>query len=855
MPEVPSRLSELSPLPRQPSTLPNGQKIIRQPDGTILIQGGESGPRIPREGDFDENLAGLFNNHERLAIADLLMEFKQADLESRKDWEEREQRALEIMGIKDIPKDKDRGPGVHDIRHPVIAMACVQYHSRQIAEYFPPSGPVKGAVIGKADKEREAQAQRIETFMNYYLTEVDRGYYEDCNQMFFYLPISGCAFKKCSPDWRTGLPQIRYIKATNFIAPYMGTDLATMPRYAHAYTMTGQDLNRAMAIGTLFDTELTRPSPGEAKHSRTADTADLRQPIMHQDDELYPMLEYHVEMALDSEELPEDERGVVLPWVILIEEANREVLLVRRNWKQDDVSRMKRLWFVKYGFLPGLGFYDFGFPHLIGSLGLAASGAVNALLDSALMSNMPAGFIAKEGKGLPGGEVMLEPGVFKQVDLPAEDLAKMFYKPEVGHPEPALFQLLEHLVNTAQLFSSTTEVMTGEAPNNAPVGTTVALIEESSRVQTAIHKRTHASAKEEFRMLAEFIFEYMPDQYEYDRNEETRFLLKSDFDGRVDVRPVSDPNIFSSTQRIALCQAVIELQNTRPDLYSKDKQVAAHRRLLEALRVPDPDEVAPEDTSAARPKYLDPVSENQMVAMGSPVHAFPHQDHQAHITVHHNFLQHIATVQMPPEELQQVVAAMSAHLREHAGLNYRNLVMQSMGMELPPFDPQGENEDLPPDIERGISVMAANHLPPPPMTDEQQAAAGEGQAVLDKERAKLKALDEQSQAKIERETAAFIAEQQREEVAFDREENRKDQATIAQLVREKAQSQIQEARDRRTSNLQHVDTLRGLQSKEAERRLKIKDMQVQSQLKAKAAKQASAAKKSAAKKKSKPRKG
>lgn len=856
MAEYPSSLSEMSERPR-PDSVVGGSKISRKPDGTIVVEGTGSTPRIPQKGDFDENLADKFDQHNRLAIADTLMEFKRVDIESRKDWTEREQRALEILGIKDIPKDKQRAPGLHNIVHPCIAMACVQFHSRAIAEFFPPSGPVKGAVIGKSSEALEDQADRIETFMNYYLTEVDRGYYEDCHQMLFYLPISGTAFRKCSPDWRTGLPQLRYIKATNFIAPYIGTSLDTMPRYAHAYTMSGQEINRAMAIGTLMETTLIRPPLGEAHHSKTADTADLRVPILHEDDEMYPVLEYHVEMALDSEELEDDERGVVLPWIILIEESNREVLLVRRNWKEEDESRAKRIWFTKYGFLPGLGFYDFGFPHLIGSLGLAASAAVNCLLDAGLVSTIPGGFITKEGKGIPGGELVFEPGVFKQVDLPYEDLAKAFFKPDLGKPEPAMFQLLELLVQTAQQFSSVTEVNTGAADNRGPVGTTVALIEESSRVQTAIHKRMHASAKEEFRMLAEFISEYMPNQYDYDQNQQTRFLLKSDFSGQVEVHPVSDPNIFSSSQRIALCQAVVELQAQAPDLYSKAKRVAAHTRLIKAMRVPDPEEVAPEDDAELAPTFLDPISENQLIAVSQAVHAFPHQDHGAHLQIHHNFLQLMQAVPMDPQDLMALTAAISAHIREHAALNYRNTISQQMGIELPPFDMLNPTQDpIPPDIERKISILAAQHLPPPPPPPGAAQQAQEGQQVINKAQATIQAKNMDAKAKVERDTQAFIADQKRKDAAHLKDQQRKDQVTGSQLIRDRAKTTVVAGHAKRTHAVQHVNSVRDLQLKEAQRALAIRADKEKHALAIQQAEDAvkMAKKKAAAKPKPKPKK-
>lgn len=858
-----STMSEAAVPPPQDGQMPDGRTINRQPNGDIVIDdaSAQEGARIPQPGDFDENLATIFTEHERNNLADQLLEYAEVDKTSRKDWEEREQRGMEMMGIKDIPKDRKKSPGMHDITHPMLATATVQFNARAIMEYFPPAGPVKAATFGKKTKDVLDQALRVETYMNFYLTDVDKGYFADSDQLLFYLPMGGSAFRKCSPDWRTGLPQLRYVKGTNFIAPYMGTDLETMPRYAHEYTMTGQDINRGMAIGTLLDTELAPPTQS-ARHSKTSDTADLREPNMHEDDHLYNMFEYHIEMALNSEELPEEERGVVLPWIILVEKETREILLVRRNWREADQLRMKRIWFAHYRFLPGLGFYGFGFPHIIGSLGLAASACVNALLDAAYMSNFPGGFKTKQGSGVPGGEIAMQPGVFKEVDADYEDLTKAFFRPDTGRPEPALFQLLQILVESGQQFSQTTEVATGEASNQAPVGTTVALIEESSRVQSAIHKRMHASAKDEFGMLADYIYEYMPNDYVYMKNGEEKHLLKTDFDGRVDVWPVSDPAIFSSTQRIALAQGVVELQGQAPDLYSRTQRMAGHRRMMEAMRVPDVDEVAPKEDAA--PKFTDPIAENALLMVSQGVRAFPHQDHQAHILLHKNLLEHVLNSGLPPEEIDPVRAAIGAHLREHMALDYRNQVAQRMGIELPPFDLNGDNQELPPDVERGISMLAARDLPPPPPAPDAGDEAADGQAVIDKTDATIKAKQMESDAKLERDTKAFLAEELRKQQEFEAEEARKDQITQAQIVRDKAQGRVKVQQLARDGNLKHADKVRDIQSKEADRRLtmqgrraehaeKVRSTQETNKIKEKAASEAVKAKAKAAKAKPKPK--
>jgi hypothetical protein len=334
--------------------------------------------------------------------------------------------------------------------------------------------------------------------------------------------------------------------------------------------------------------------------------------------------------------------------------------------------------------------------------------------------------------------------------------------------------------------------MVGDADNRGPVGTTVALIEASSRVYTAIHKRMHNSAGEEFRMLSEYIGEYMPNEYTYDFDDGTRTLLRSDFDGRVDVMPVSDPNIFSSTQRIALAQAVIELQMQRPDLYGTAKVVAAHRRLLEALRVPDLDEVAPDEPG--KPLYLDPVSENGMMLNGQGVKAFEYQDHVSHMLIHQNGLEHAMAqpANQDPDSQAQIVAAFQAHSREHQALHYRAMIAQQMGMEMPPLDPNGMPQEIDPEFERKLSQAVVKALPPPPPPPGQGDQAAEGQAVLDKTQAAIKAKGMDAIAKVERDTVGFVAEEKRKDVAFQNEQRREGANLAFDLSRESRRANLQD---------------------------------------------------------------
>jgi hypothetical protein len=818
--------------PFESAPKPNG-RINRNGDGSITVDGGE-GPRIPQAGEFDENLAERMDTNTRKTIARRLIEYYKVDKVSRKDWELREQRALKLMGIIDIPpEDADASPGVHQVTHPMLMEAAVQFQARAITEMFPPTGPVKGQIVGTPTKEKDEQRERVVGFMNYYLTQIDEGYFADTDQMLLYLPLSGSAFRKVGQNWVTGLPELRYVKATNFIAPYTGTNLQTMPRYCHEYTMSGQDVNRAIELGTFAPVDLVRPSIGTVEHSKTADVADLRLVSMHDDDELLKVLEYHIDMVIEDDPLTLKKRDdsndtfrsrQVFPYIVIVEQENEEVLLVRRNWKEGDKKYRKRMWFAHHKYLPGLGFYGFGLPHLIGSLGRAASGAVNALLDSALASNMQGGFKTREGRaaGL-AGELRLKHGLWQDVDATYEELSKSFYTPPFNQPSPALFQLLEGLVQSGQRFAGITDVATGDADNTGPVGTTLALIEQSSKPQSAIHKRLHTSFKEEYEMLVEQIHDFMPGKYVYERDEDqNKFILKQDFDGRVDVIPVSDPNIYSNTQRIAQGQAVIELQNSRPDIYPPQAVVEAHRRFMIAMRVPDVDAVAP---SVETPKYLDAVSENGLMVVGKGVRAFEQQDHMGHMQIHENGLGFIRAKPMKPEELQQLETVFSSHIREHMALYYRALVCQQAGIQAPPLGPDGTPQELPPEIEAQVTAAVMQNLPtPPPPAEGETGDNGEAAAVVAKTQAAIKAKQMESEAAVARDEEEFVSTEGRAQVAWENEQARLQAAFDAEQQRNAVALERDQARA-------DAETEAGIQRDEAAHQVKVDGMKEQGTVK------------------------
>lgn len=790
------------------TAFPGGDEVVdlapdeNRPRSALAIE--------PESEGFSANLAARLSPSQRASIAQRLVEYARTDLESRKDWEALSDTAMRLLGIQKADPSTLPFPGAAAMQHPVLAEACVQFNAHAIEEFFPATGPVKGDLAGEATEETRAMVERAENFMNYYLTVEDPDYYGDTDQMLLYLPAIGSAFRKTWIDPRDGLPHARYVKAEDFIAPYFARDIKNCPRYAHRYPMTGAEIRRAMARGEFIQIDLPDPPTyayeGEARSME--DLADRRQRVLHEDDEIYEILEYHIDFIL-PEGIDEFDDGTrELPYIITVDKTSLEILAIRRNWREGDPHFRKRVWFTQYKFLPGLGFYGWGFLHVIGQLCEAISGGVRATLDSALMATLQGGFKAKDGVK-KAGDVAIQPGVWKDVDATIDELSKTFYTPPFKEPSPALTNLIAALLQDARRFASITEVLVGQADNKGPVGTTIAMIEQSLKLFTAIHKRIFAAAREEFRMLAELFYEFAPyDEYPYHVGGEAKFALREDFNpDTVDFIPVADPNIVSSVRRISMAQAVLELMKADPDLYGPEQRVEAHRRFLKALKVPDYEKLSPKLPQATR---LDPVGENALAMMGRPIRAFPGQAHDLHIMAHWRQVE-IARNTLPSDQFEAVYMLLMSHIREHESLKMIEIVsaqmQQTLGVPLPPIDIYHEGQDLPPEIEMAITIAASQNLPPvPPPMPMSVGAQQQTEQAGDEEGA----IDAQTLAKIERETAGFVAKQKQQEQAHQQklrhaEELHRaklahmDDQTVADILRENARATAQ-LRDTQLTN-------------------------------------------------------
>lgn len=713
-----------------------------------------------QEARFDDNLAKELTEAEQVQLGMRLHEYVEIDLESRRTWEERMLDGLEIIGLQDVPSDAVAFEGAARVTYPGIAEAMIQFQARAMEELMPPEGPVKVGVVGKSTKDREEQAERVQDFMNYQLMEEDDEYYWEVDESLLHLPYAGSCFRHIAPDPITGKTRSRLVPAADFIVPYWAKSLKTALRYTRRYTMPINDYQRAVESGYFIEADF-RPTPQSLTTDgrAVADVSDDRSETYHEDDHVLELYE----MTTDLEFEWETEYGggkYKLPYTVTFERETQRVVRIVRCWDEEDERCEREVWYTHEKFLPGLGFYGWGYLHIIGGLGKAASGALRLLLDGSATSSLQGGFRTRDAR--IAGDMNFAPGVWNDVDATSEDLAKSFYTPPFKEPSPALFKTLEILVTNIQRFAGTTEARVGDAPATGPVGTMVALIEQASKIFSGIHKRLHAAKRQEFKLIAKCNYRFLPDECFRYADEGSLEIDREDFNPQtIDVIPVSDPNIYSSVQRIALAQAVVQAMTEAPDLFDRKKRLKGYRNLFKALKVPAPDEYIPEDADT----NLDPVAENEAIARGIPVQVYREQDDASHIAVHEGFRAELQNY--PPEVAQPAIAAMAAHLAAHYAQAYRKRVEQDVvrqtGIPLPPYDPDSpeEYEELPPELAAQVSrIIAASPAiappPPPPPQDPEQDMADD----------------------------AHMREQQRKDDALQREERRKDIAQRKQLQRD-----------------------------------------------------------------------
>lgn len=684
----------------------DGLQVEELSDGNVLV-GAVDSSEEEQDSSFDENLVEQISLRALNSAASELIDFFSSDKAGRAEWDQRYKDGLKTLDIDGnlVDDEENRAVrGLSQVVHPLIAEAATQFQARAIAELFPPDGPVRTVIVGEATDELEQQATRVKEYMNYQITEEMPEFFPDLDKMLFHLPLVGQTFKKIWYDPSKERLTARFVQAEDFIVSPDSTDLQTSPRYTQIIKLARNDYNRFVQAG-YYEALDSYTGGGDVEDSSTVEKIEgISSYDAERDDKTVVLLEMHTYYMFDDIDGadPKDDNAVALPYVITIEQNTEKIVSIRRNWHEDDEKQEKREWFVEYKFLPGLGFYGFGLYHIIGGLGKVATGSLRALLDSAAFSNMQGGFKLK-GR-VPGGEMDIAPGEFVDLDATVDDVKKAVMPLPFKEPSGTLFQLLGFIVETGQRFAAIADLNVGEANNNAPVGTTIALLEQGSKVFSAIHKRLHNAQAKEFKLMVELNSIHLPEEVEFATSGVSNTLYSADFDKRIDVVPVSDPNIFSSTQRIAQAQAILQMANSAPELHD---MYEAYKRMYEAIRIQNVDEILVEPIEAA---HLDPVDENMALLFGKPIKAFNDQNHEAHITVHLQFMSDPSLGGNPAAQ-KTIGPVLVAHIAEHVALLYRLRMEGAMGLEMPELpelrDRKFMFKDIPSELDNAIAEKAA----------------------------------------------------------------------------------------------------------------------------------------------------
>ena len=688
-------------------TMPSDEFQVEKINDDEVLIGDPSLDEIEvKDTGFDENLAEEIDAKELNGVASELISCYESDKEARSEWEFRYKQGLETLdaqGGQDEEENQRASRGLSTVVHPMIAEAATQFNARAIAELYPSGGPVKTVIVGDPNEEMEEQAKRVKDYMNYQITQEMPEYFPDLDQMLFQLPLIGHTFKKVWWDANLDRQCSQFVKAEDFVVSPESKDLYTSTRYTHVIRMPRNDFNKYVQAGfylpSKYSSEDIDPSGDIGSEIEGVDPYNSESK-----DEVMTLLEMHCYQSFDGidEDNEQDEDNMVhLPYVVTIDYDSEKIVAVRRNWEEEDEKKKRRDWFVSYKFLPGTGFYGFGLYHMIGGLGKAATGSLRALLDSAAFANMQGGFKLK-GR-VTGGEMQINPGEFADLDATVDDVNKAIMPLPFKEPSQTLFNLMNAITDIGRRFANTADLNVGDVNPNAPVGSTVALIEQGSKSFSAIHKRLHYSQGQEFKLLAKLNAEYLPEEFKFAQSGVDTIIYAKDFNDRIDIIPVSDPNIFSTAQRIAQAQAVLQMAQSAPQLHD---QYEAYKRMYEAIRINNIDEVLKKPEEASK---LDPITENMSLMYGKPIRAFPEQDHESHIAVHMQFISDPSLAGNPGARSMQPL--LIAHIAEHIALLYRQRMQASINMSLPGMpdirDPKFKFEDIDPALDMAISQRAA----------------------------------------------------------------------------------------------------------------------------------------------------
>lgn len=655
----------------------------------------------PRAEDFDANLADFMGENELQSLAgDLLGQYEQ-DLSSRKDWLDTYIKGLKILGIR-YEERTEPWPGACGVFHPLLMESAVKFQSETIMETFPAMGPVKTKIIGKETPEKKDSAIRVADDMNYQLTEKMKEYRPEHERMLLSMALAGNAFKKVYFDPSLGRQTSIYIPAEDIVVPYGAANLETAERVTHRMRKTKNELVRLQYAGFYRDIDLGDPvrTMDEVEKQKAED-----QGFSASMDDRFQLLEMHVNIELPGypdTDKDNNETGIALPYVVTIEKGTGTILAIRRNWREDDDLKLKRQHFVHYGYIPGFGFYYFGLIHLIGGHSKAATSLLRQLIDAGTLSNLPGG-LKSRGLRVKGDDTPIAPGEFRDVDVPSGAIRDNILPLPYKEPSQTLAMLMDKVVEEGRRFAAVSDLKISDMSSQAPVGTTLAVLERVLKVMSAVQARVYYAMKQEFKLLAGIIRDNTPEEYSYEPEVGKRSAKKADYDN-VDVIPVSDPNAATMSQKIVQYQAVLQLSQTAPQIYDMPY---LHRQMIETLGIKNVQKIIPSVDNMS-PK--DPVTENMDIMNGKPVKAFLYQDHAAHLQVHMAAIQDPKIAQMMGQnpQAQTLMNAAQAHIMEHIAFQYRKEIEQQLGATLPPIeDGAGEPNTLPEEVEIRVSQLAA----------------------------------------------------------------------------------------------------------------------------------------------------
>jgi hypothetical protein len=727
---------------------------IENPDSVTLDDGSMEitiTPGKEKEDEFNDNLAEDMDEGQLTELSgDLIGEYD-ADINSRKDWLTTYVDGLELLGLK-VEDRTEPWPGACNVYHPLMTEALVKFQAETMMETFPAAGPVKTVIIGKQTKEKEDAAERVKDDMNYQLTDMMPEYRPEHERMLWGLGLSGNSFKKVYYDPNIERQVSMYVPAEDIVVPYGASNLETAERVTHVMRKTKNELHKLQVAGFYRDVDLGEPFLDiDEAEKKIAEKLGFNPT----EDDRYKILEMHVNLDLEN---GDSEDGIALPYVITIEKGTGTILAIRRNWNPDDKLKAKRQHFVHYGYIPGFGFYCFGLIHLIGAFAKSGTMILRQLVDAGTLSNLPGG-LKSRGLRIKGDDTPIAPGEWRDVDVPSGAVRDNILPLPYKEPSQVLNQLMNQIIEEGRRFASAADMKVSDMSANSPVGTTLAILERTLKVMSAVQARIYYAMKQEFKLLKGIIRDYTPTEYSYEPEVGDRRAKQSDYDN-VDVIPVSDPNAATMSQKVVQYQAVMQMAQANPQIYD---QVELNKQMLEVLGVKNISKLIP---NADDQKPKDPVSENMNILNGKPVKAFIYQDHQAHIAVHTSAMQDPKTMQLIGQNPQAgaIQAAAMAHINEHIAFEYRKQIEEQLGVPLPKPD-----ETLPEDIEFELSkvmAIAAGKLLAKDQSEMQQQQAEQQQQdpIIQMQQQELQLKAQDLQIKQQKTMADIQAEQQRLEL-------------------------------------------------------------------------------------------